>query len=100
MSSTISQRELRNDSGAIMRRVEQGESFVVTRNGVAVADLLPHDVSGADGARRFVPVVDVAAGIESLPSWGSDQFRTELTELDGSVDDRERDPWSRIVAGD
>jgi prevent-host-death family protein len=95
VSSTISQRELRNDSGAIMRRVEQGESFIVTRNGLPVADLLPHDASLADGVRRFVPVVDVAAGISSLPSWALDQFRTERTELDDSVDDRERDPWSR-----
>jgi prevent-host-death family protein len=42
MSDTIGQRELRNDSGAIMRRVEQGESFTVTRNGRPVADLIPH----------------------------------------------------------
>ncbi|MDL5159019.1 type II toxin-antitoxin system Phd/YefM family antitoxin [Actinomycetospora termitidis] len=42
MSDAIGQRELRNDSGRIMRRVEQGESFVVTRNGRPVADLVPH----------------------------------------------------------
>lgn len=43
MSETISQRELRNDNAEIMRRVEAGESFVVTRNGKPVADLVPHD---------------------------------------------------------
>jgi prevent-host-death family protein len=42
MSETISQRELRNDNAAIMRRVEGGESFVVTKNGRPVADLVPH----------------------------------------------------------
>ena len=42
MGDTIGQRELRNDSGAIMRRVERGESFTVTRNGRPVADLVPH----------------------------------------------------------
>jgi prevent-host-death family protein len=42
VGDTIGQRELRNDSGAIMRRVEQGESFTVTRNGRPVADLVPH----------------------------------------------------------
>lgn len=41
MARTISQRELRNDSGAIMRAVEAGESFVVTRNGVPLAELTP-----------------------------------------------------------
>jgi prevent-host-death family protein len=38
----IPQRQLRNDSGEIMRRVEAGESFVITRNGKPVADLVPH----------------------------------------------------------
>jgi prevent-host-death family protein len=39
---TIPQRQLRNDSGEILRRVEAGESFVITRNGKPVADLVPH----------------------------------------------------------
>jgi len=42
MPETIPQRQLRNDSGEIMRRVEAGESFVITRNGKPVADLVPH----------------------------------------------------------
>jgi prevent-host-death family protein len=42
MPETIAQRQLRNDSGEIMRRVEAGESFVITRNGKPVADLVPH----------------------------------------------------------
>jgi antitoxin (DNA-binding transcriptional repressor) of toxin-antitoxin stability system len=37
----ITQRELRNESGSIMRALDQGESFVVTRNGVAVGELTP-----------------------------------------------------------
>ena len=42
MPETIPQRQLRNDIGEIMRRVEAGESFVITRNGKPVADLVPH----------------------------------------------------------
>ena len=42
MAETISQRELRNDNAEIMRRVEAGESFVVTRNGKPIADIVPH----------------------------------------------------------
>ncbi|NYE01896.1 prevent-host-death family protein [Kineosphaera limosa] len=38
---TISQRELRNDNAAIVRSVEEGESFTVTRRGVPVARLVP-----------------------------------------------------------
>lgn len=42
MAETIAQRQLRNDNAEIMRRVENGESFVITRNGKPVADLVPH----------------------------------------------------------
>lgn len=42
MPETIAQRQLRNDNAEIMRRVEAGESFVITRNGRPVADLTPH----------------------------------------------------------
>lgn len=93
MDGIISQRELRNDSGAIMRRVERGESFTVTRNGVPVADLLPHNASRMGGPQRFVPVADLADGLSRLPTWGLDGFRSELTELDELIDDRDRDPW-------
>ncbi len=41
MSSDISQRELRNNSGDVMRRLDEGEAFIVTRNGVPVGELLP-----------------------------------------------------------
>lgn len=42
MPETITQRQLRNDNAEIMRRVEAGESFVVTRNGKPIADLVAH----------------------------------------------------------
>jgi prevent-host-death family protein len=38
---TISQRELRNDNAEVMRNVEQGETYTVTRRGVPVASLSP-----------------------------------------------------------
>ncbi len=42
MATVIAQRELRNNNADILNRVEAGESFVVTRKGVAVADVVPH----------------------------------------------------------
>lgn len=39
---SISQRQMRNESGAILRRVQAGESFVITNNGVEVAKLVPY----------------------------------------------------------
>lgn len=38
---SISQRELRNDNAVLIREVEGGESFTVTRRGVPVARLVP-----------------------------------------------------------
>ncbi len=92
MKATISQRELRNDSGSIMRRVEQGERFTVTRNGVPVADLVPHDRTETD-RRRFVSVGEIATGLEPLPTWGVDRFTAERRELDAAVDDSDVDRW-------
>ena len=37
----IAQRDLRNDSGAYLRRVQAGEAFLVTIRGVPVAKLIP-----------------------------------------------------------
>ena len=93
MARAVSQRELRNDSGAIMRRVQQGERFTVTRNGVPVADLVPHSESGPDRPRRFVPVAQIAAGASELPSWDTARFTRELEELDNAVDDSHADRW-------
>lgn len=44
---TISQRELRNDNATVVRGVEAGESYTITRRGVPVARLVPVN-DGAD----------------------------------------------------
>ncbi|NDH15113.1 MAG: type II toxin-antitoxin system prevent-host-death family antitoxin, partial [Actinobacteria bacterium] len=38
---SISHRELRNDSGRILREVQAGQSFIITNNGQPVAALKP-----------------------------------------------------------
>jgi len=42
MSVEVASRELRNDTGGLLRRVENGETIVITRRGRPVADLVPH----------------------------------------------------------
>jgi antitoxin (DNA-binding transcriptional repressor) of toxin-antitoxin stability system len=76
-----------------MRRVQQGERFTVTRNGVPVADLVPHSESGSDRPPRFVPVAQIAADASELPSWDTARFTHELEELDSAVDDSDADRW-------
>ena len=41
VSEVISQRELRNDSGRIIRALDEGRSIVLTRNSVPVGELRP-----------------------------------------------------------
>ena len=72
MSREISQRELRNDSGDIMRQLDDGETFVVTRNGVPVGELLPLR------RHRFVAAETAVAMFRTAPSVDSDRFRTDL----------------------
>lgn len=65
MAREITQRELRNDSGEIMRQLDHGESFIVTRNGVPVGELSPlrrHRFVRSDTAVatfRHAPPVDL-----------------------------------------
>ena len=94
MGATISQRELRNDSGLIMRRVEAGETLVVTRNGTPVADLVPHRAE-AEERPVFVPVNRIADGVAVLGAWGVAEFERERTAFDDAVDDVDVDPWQR-----
>ena len=72
MSSDISQRELRNDSGDIMRRLDEGETFVVTRNGVPVGELLPLR------RHRFVAAETAVAMFRAAPSVDYTRFRDDL----------------------
>jgi antitoxin (DNA-binding transcriptional repressor) of toxin-antitoxin stability system len=77
MSEQISQRELRNDSGRIMRALDEGRSFVVSRNGRPVGELRPLHRD------RFVDArvaVDVFRGAPSI------DWERMRSELDGVVD--------------
>ncbi|MGO1523145.1 MAG: type II toxin-antitoxin system Phd/YefM family antitoxin [Nesterenkonia sp.] len=40
---SLSQRELRNESGRVLRAVSEGQSFVLTNSGVPVGRLVPVD---------------------------------------------------------
>ncbi len=62
VSRRITQRELRNDSGRIMRALDKGKAFVVTRNGVPVGELIPLR------QRAFVPSEVVVAAFAGAPA--------------------------------
>lgn len=47
--TTISQRELRNESGRVLREVEQGGEFTITRRGTPVARIVPLEGPAGNG---------------------------------------------------
>ena len=70
----LTQRELRNDSGEIMRALDAGDSFVVTRNGVPVGELTPVR------RRQFVPVAIATAAFACAPRIDPRRFRDDLDD--------------------
>jgi prevent-host-death family protein len=72
MTQAITQRELRNDSGEIMRRLDRGETFVVTRNGVPVGELTPMR------RHRFVATDAVVAMFRNAPPIDAARLRADL----------------------
>ena len=67
MAKELTQRELRNESGEIMRALDSGETFVVTRRGVPVGELTPvrrHRLVARDAvieAFRTAATIDAAS---------------------------------------
>lgn len=87
MPETIGQRQLRNDNAEIMRRVEAGESFVVTRNGRPIADLVPH----GPPARRRRTGRDMQEDFRTLPridlaQWYRDRDADDLAFGDDRIE--------------
>jgi prevent-host-death family protein len=72
MNRAITQREFRNDSARVLREVQAGETMVVTRNGVPVAELRPVP------ARRFVPRAAIAAAARRAPRVDAKRLRGDL----------------------
>jgi len=71
----ITQRELRNDSARVLREVEAGETLVVARGGVPVAELRPAH------ARRFVPRATIASAAAKAPRVDFVRLRADLNSV-------------------
>ena len=82
MDRQISQRELRNDSAAVLREVQAGRTLIVTRNGVPIAELRPVP------PRRFVPRAVIAEAAKRAPKIDLARFRADLdATFDQALDD-------------
>ncbi|MPY79780.1 MAG: type II toxin-antitoxin system prevent-host-death family antitoxin [Actinophytocola sp.] len=87
---TITQRELRNNSAAVMDAVEAGKSYHITRNGVEIAELRP--VS----RRRRLTAEELVERHRKLPRVDYDVMRQDADEFFGTEDRvGDEDAWDR-----
>lgn len=92
MGQVIGQRELRNENAEIMRRVEAGESFTITRNGRPIADLIP---SQAQPPRRRRTLGELQAEFRRMAPVDTQRWHRERAQTDAvfAPDDPLEDPW-------
>jgi prevent-host-death family protein len=74
---TITQREFRNNSAAVMDAVEAGETYHVTRNGVEVAELRPL------ARRRRLTAEELVEKHRRLPRVDHGRMRREADDVFG-----------------
>lgn len=77
MAREEKQRELRNNSGEITSELDQGGSFVVTRAGQPVGELVPLR------RHRFVPTVAAVAMFRGAPGIDYPTLGADLDRLAG-----------------
>jgi len=75
MTREITQRQLRNDSGEIMRELDCGETFLVTRNGTPVGELAPIP------RRRLVPAAVALAAFTGAAPIDPARFRVDVDRV-------------------
>jgi antitoxin (DNA-binding transcriptional repressor) of toxin-antitoxin stability system len=63
---------LRNDSAAVLREVQSGQTLVITRNGAPVAEIRPLP------PRRFVPREVIADAARRAPPVDGARLRADL----------------------
>lgn len=75
MARELTQRELRNQSGEIMRGLDRGDRFVVTRRGVPVGELVPI------GRHRVVSAAALLDAMAGVPAIDPGRLRADLDSV-------------------
>lgn len=81
MATDVPQRELRNNTAELLRRVERGERLRITIHGHPVAELVP-----LRSAQPFVPFDEIESELRGLLR-PDDRLDSELRELDAEPGD-------------
>lgn len=74
MAHEVTVRELRNQGGRVLDRVERGESLTVTKDGTPVAELRPLP-------RRSLPTAELIARAKRTPKVNPDRLRRDIDEV-------------------
>jgi antitoxin (DNA-binding transcriptional repressor) of toxin-antitoxin stability system len=77
MPKWMAQREPRNDNARVIEAVAAGETFVVTRNGIPVAELRPIQRTRP----QSIPKAELMALAASGPHVDLRQFRADLDHV-------------------
>lgn len=85
MATHVPQRELRNNPGAVLARVEAGEELTITVRGRPVADLVPT----REAAGHRMRAAEFVAGLHGMLA-GDETFAEDVR-----MDDLAEDPFER-----
>ncbi|MEE6283130.1 type II toxin-antitoxin system Phd/YefM family antitoxin [Georgenia sunbinii] len=82
---SLSQRELRNESGRVLRAVSEGHSFVLTNSGVPVGRIVPLDAPA--------PGLTIARPVRREGGWAAlaIERKTTAQSLAATLDDLRED---------
>ncbi|MDO5661340.1 MAG: type II toxin-antitoxin system prevent-host-death family antitoxin [Brachybacterium sp.] len=86
-TETLSQRELRNESGRVLRAVSAGQSFVLTNSGVPVARIVPVDAP--------LPALPITRPARRIGGWSQLRARraAAATDLNVILDEQRAERW-------
>ena len=75
MAILITQQELRNNIADIFRRLDEGETFILTRNGKPVGLLTPTD------RPQFTRISDAVEAFKGMAPISFEEFRRDVDEF-------------------
>lgn len=89
---TVTLRDLNNNSSALARAAQAGETVVITDRGRPIADMIPHrGLPGGVSRSAFVDMIDQLRRL----TMSSDTAARQRAELDEFVDPDVHDPYDR-----
>jgi prevent-host-death family protein len=84
MTVEVASRDLRNDTAGLLRKVEAGETVVITRRGKPVADLIPHR---GEAAQWLAPsdILEIRGISSGDPTWAAELAEMRAADDLGSI---------------